>query len=94
MPRREKRAHQMGVYTAILSLKNADESFAFFKDICSDNELLAIEQRFRVAQMLAEGRTYLDIQNETNASTATISRVARMLSDGTGVVGDVIERMK
>ncbi len=93
MPRREKRSHQMGIYSAILTLKDAKESFAFFKDICSDNELLAIEQRFHVAQMLTEGRTYLDIQNETNASTATISRVARMLSDGTGVVGDVISRM-
>ena len=56
------------------------------------SDLLAMEQRFRVAQMLEEGKTYLEIQEETGASTATISRVGKVLNEGTGVVAGILER--
>ena len=52
-----------------------------------------MEQRYNVAKMLEEGKTYLNIQDATNASTATISRVGRALTDGTGVIGDVLRRL-
>lgn len=91
MPRREKKPHEMEMYEAILELNSVDECYQFFKDICSDHEMLAMEQRFHVAKMLNEGRTYIDIQEETNASTATISRVARVLADGTGTIGEVLK---
>ena len=53
-----------------------------------------MEQRFRVAQMLEEGKTYLEIQEETGASTATISRVGKVLNEGTGVVAGILERKR
>ena len=46
------------------------------------NELLAIAQRYAVARMLREKKTYLDISEATGASTATISRVNRSLNFG------------
>ena len=52
-----------------------------------------MEQRFNVAKMLDEGKTYLEIQDATNASTATISRVGRTFTDGTGVIGQVLNRL-
>lgn len=92
MTNRDKRSHSMDLYRAILQLKDEEECFAFFQDICSNHEMLSMEQRFQVARMLEEGRTYLDIQAATNASTATISRVGRVLSDGTGVISEVMGR--
>ncbi|MCR4869150.1 Trp operon repressor family [Lachnospiraceae bacterium C10] len=94
MPRREKRSHTNDLYRAILTLESEEECIDFFKDVCSNNELLAMEQRFNVAKMLDDGKTYLDIQESTNASTATISRVGRALSEGTGVIGEVLKRQK
>lgn len=94
MPRREKRSHTNDSYCAILTLESEEECIDFFKDVCSNNELLAMEQRFNVAKMLDDGKTYLDIQESTNASTATISRVGRALSEGTGVIGEVLKRQK
>lgn len=94
MARREKRPHAIDMYRAIVTLQDEKECFAFFQDICSNNEMLAMEQRFRVAQMLEEGRTYLEIQEETSASTATISRVGKVLNEGTGVIGQVLERQE
>lgn len=63
------------LFNAILSLKDKEECYIFFEDICTINELLSLSQRFEVAKMLREHKTYLEIAEKTGASTATISRV-------------------
>ena len=70
------------LFEAVLELRNREECYAFFEDLCTVNELLSLSQRFEVAAMLREGRTYLDIAEKTGASTATISRVNRSLNYG------------
>lgn len=70
------------LFQAILTLKNQDECYTFFEDVCTVNELLSLSQRYEVAMMLREGRTYLEIAERTGASTATISRVNRSLNYG------------
>ena len=66
----------------ILSLQNREEAYRFFEDLCTVNELESLGQRFEVAGMLREDRTYQDIAQTTGASTATISRVNRSLNYG------------
>ena len=70
------------LFSAILSLKDKEECYTFFEDICTINELLSLSQRFEVAKMLREQKTYLEIAEKTGASTATISRVNRSLNYG------------
>lgn len=70
------------LFEAILSLKDSEECYLFFEDICTVNELLAISQRYEVAKMLRNHSTYLEIAEKTGASTATISRVNRSLNYG------------
>ena len=70
------------LFDAILSLKNRDECYAYFDDICTVNELLSLSQRFEVAAMLRNKKTYIEIAEKTGASTATISRVNRSLNYG------------
>ncbi|SHF10356.1 YerC/YecD family TrpR-related protein [Clostridium fallax] len=82
------------LFEAILSLKNKEECYKFFDDICTINEIKALEQRLQVAKMLKQRRTYLDIASTTGASTATISRINRCLnygSDGYNLVFDRID---
>ena len=67
------------LFTAILTLENTEECYAFFEDICTINELKALSQRLQVAKMLRAGDSYEKIVEETGASTATISRVKRCL---------------
>ena len=62
------------LFEAILTLKTPEECYAFFEDVCTVNELLSLSQRYEVAKMLREKKTYLDIAERTGASTATISR--------------------
>ncbi len=70
------------LFEAILSLKDKEECYTFFEDICTVNELLSLSQRFEVAYMLRAKKTYLEIAEKTGASTATISRVNRSLNYG------------
>lgn len=70
------------LFGAILSLETKDECYAFFEDLCTVNELLSLSQRFEVAKMLRDKKTYLEIAEKTGASTATISRVNRSLNYG------------
>lgn len=70
------------LFEAILTLKDQEECFAFFEDVCTVNELLSLAQRFEVAKMLKEGHTYMEVAEQTGASTATISRVNRSLNYG------------
>ena len=70
------------LFDAILTLKDRNECYAFFEDLCTVNELLTLSQRFEVASMLRDKQTYLDSAEKTGASTATISRVNRSLNYG------------
>ena len=81
-------------FDAVLSLKNREECYAFFEDVCTVNEILSLSQRYEVARMLREHRTYLDIAEQTGASTATISRVNRSLNYGNDGYDMVMERLK
>ena len=81
------------LFDAILSLKDKAECYTFFEDICTINELMSLSQRFEVAKMLREQKTYLEIAEKTGASTATISRVNRSLNYGNDGYDIVFERI-
>lgn len=79
---------------AILELKDKEECYKFFEDICTINELLSLSQRFEVARMLRDKKTYLEIAEHTGASTATISRVNRSLNYGNDGYDMVLTRIE
>ena len=82
------------LFDAILELQGKEECYSFFEDLCTVNELLSLSQRFEVASMLREHKTYLDIAEKTGASTATISRVNRSLNYGCDGYEMVFERLE
>ncbi|MCI8854247.1 MAG: TrpR YerC/YecD, partial [Lachnospiraceae bacterium] len=81
-------------FKAILTLQNKEECYLFFEDVCTINELLSLSQRFEVAKMLREQKTYLEIAEKTGASTATISRVNRSLNYGNDGYDLAFQRMQ
>ena len=81
------------LFEAILKLENEDECYRFFEDICTISELKSIAQRLAVAKLLRANVTYQDISAQLGASTATISRVNRALTYGTGGYGIVLDRL-
>jgi TrpR-related protein YerC/YecD len=82
------------LFDAILTLQSKEECYDFFEDLCTVNELLSLSQRFEVAAMLKNHKTYVEIADKTGASTATISRVNRSLHYGNDAYDMVFGRMK
>src|SRR5690625_1492735 len=82
------------LFDAILSLETREECYKFFDDVATMNEIQSLSQRLQVAKMLHEGSTYNEIEDETNVSTATISRVRRCLDFGSGGYRTVLKRLK
>ncbi len=82
------------LFRAVLSLKDLDECYRFFDDLCTINEIQSLAQRLEVARMLQEGKTYHKIETETGASTATISRVKRCLNYGNDAYTMALDRIK
>ena len=82
------------LFEAVLQLENVEECYQFFEDVCTINELLSLSQRCEVAKMLTENKTYLEIAEQTGASTATISRVNRSLNYGNDGYQMVFSRME
>ncbi|GFP18506.1 hypothetical protein HKBW3S03_00011 [Candidatus Hakubella thermalkaliphila] len=82
------------LFEAILQLKNVEECYRFFEDICTVKELKAMAQRLAVAKMLEAGAKYSDISSQTGASTATISRVKRFLDFGADGYKLILERLR
>ena len=81
------------LFDAILTLKNREECYQFFEDLCTINELQSLAQRLEVAGQLRSGRTYMEISEATGASTATISRVNRSLNYGNDSYAMVLGRL-
>lgn len=81
------------LFESILTLKSVEECYIFFDDLCTVNEIQSLSQRLEVARMLRKGNTYNQIEQETGASTATISRVKRCLNYGNDGYKMALERL-
>ena len=82
------------LFEAILLLKNEEECYRFFEDICTVNEIKSMAQRLEVAKMLEINATYSEITEATGASTATISRVKKCLYYGADGYRLTLDRLK
>ncbi len=82
------------LFEAVLTLKDMEDCYRFFEDICTINEIHAIAQRLQVAKLLSEKKTYNEIESTTGASTATISRINKCLVYGADGYKRVLAGMK
>ncbi|MDD4583741.1 MAG: YerC/YecD family TrpR-related protein [Eubacteriales bacterium] len=82
------------LFKAILQLETEGDCYRFFEDLCTIKEIQAMAQRFQVAKLLSEKKTYSEIEKITTASTATISRVNRCLVYGADGYQRILNRLK
>lgn len=81
------------LFEVILSLKDVDECYAFFEDLCTVKELKDLSQRLDVARFLNQNLRYQEVAARTTVSSATISRVKKCLDYGTGGYKMVLQRL-
>ncbi len=82
------------LFKAVLMLEDEEDCYRFFEDICTINEIHAISQRWQVAKLLADKKTYNEIEEITKASTATISRINKCLVYGAEGYQRILARMR
>ncbi len=85
MKDRKERAMMIDELYALLStLDTAEDYGLLFADLCTDKELEQMAQRVRAAKLLMQGKTYAQVIEETEISSATLSRVSRCVQYGEG----------
>ncbi len=72
------------LYSALLSLESEEDCANFLVDLCTDKEIEQMAQRIRAAELLFEGKSYNQISEELNISSATLARVSRAVQYGKG----------
>ncbi len=82
------------LFKAILSLKNEEECYRFFDDLCTFSEIEAMSQRFEVASLLADGKTFTQISQKIGVSSTTITRVNKCLCYGADGYKLLLDREK
>ena len=95
MAKNMKLERSMALYEAILAIRDLDECCRFFDDLCTPTELRSMEQRYDVAAALMKEQVYMEIQEKTGASSATISRVRRNILENSkgGAMREIIGRL-
>ncbi len=68
----------------ITSLEREDDCYSLLEDLCTIKEIMDMAQRLEVAKLLSQNKNYQEITRLTGVSTATISRVNKCLSYGSG----------
>ena len=79
------------LFDTILKLRTREDCAAFFADLCTEKEVENMASRLAAAKLLIEGKTYLQVIDSVEISSATLSRVSRCVQHGTGYVR-LIER--
>ena len=81
------------LFDSFLNLKNHEECYAYFEDLCTVKELQDMAQWLDTAILLSKGESYQSITRQVGISTATIGRVSKCLNYGTGGYRTAIERL-
>ncbi len=80
------------LYAALLKLETEEECALFLSDLCTIKELQSMAQRLKAAKMLIGGKTYNEVIEETDISSATLARVSKCVRYGEGGYAKVIQK--
>ena len=84
MKQTAKQEHIRQLFELITSLDNADDCRALFDDLCTVKEIENMAERCFAAKLLLEGKTYSQVMEQADISSATLSRVSRCVQYGSG----------
>ena len=72
------------LYSLIASIDTAKDCEKLFVDLCTYKEIEQMAQRIKAARLLIEGKTYTQVKECCDISSATLSRVSRCVQYGEG----------
>ena len=72
------------LFELIATITDPADCKALFQDLCTAKEIENMAERVFAAKLLLEGKTYNQIMEEADISSATLSRVSRCVQYGEG----------
>jgi TrpR-related protein YerC/YecD len=72
------------LFELIANITDPADCKALFQDLCTAKEIENMAERVFAARLLLEGKTYNQIMEEADISSATLSRVSRSVQYGDG----------
>ena len=72
------------LFELIASITDPEDCKALFQDLCTAKEIENMAERVFAARLLLEGKTYNQIMEVADISSATLSRVSRCVQYGDG----------
>ena len=85
---------KISFFDAILALESEEECRKFLDDLLTPQELIAIENRWKVLLLLDEGLPQREVRNRVGGGISTVSRVNKMLKFGGGGYRLIVEKLK
>lgn len=72
-------------------LKSSKDLFSFIDDLLTEEEILDLAQRIKIAKLILDGKTYEEISEKVNTSTATVSKIGQIIKYGKGGLQKALE---
>ena len=80
MPHKDKQTAIDELYKTLMKIEDIKDFRNFMDDLCTPGEIESMANRWQVAKLLAKQTTYREVSMMTGVSMATVTRVARFLS--------------
>lgn len=64
--------------------KSSKDLSNFLDDLLTEEEILDLAQRIKIAKLILEGKSYDEISESVDTSTATVSKIGQVLKYGKG----------
>ena len=91
--KREKDELLDELYFIVESLKTKEQIINFLKDILTKSEEVMLARRIRIARMLLEGNSCIQISRKLKTGLDTITKVQKWLKDGFGNYTKSLEKI-
>ena len=76
--------HTQQLYTLLASIQDPEDIRILLEDLCTIKEVENMAERCVAAKLLLEGKTYAQVMEQCEISSATLSRVSRCVQYGKG----------
>lgn len=64
--------------------KSSKDLTNFLDDLLTEEEILDLAQRLRIAKLILDGKNYDEISESVGTSTATVSKIGQVIKYGKG----------
>src|SRR3989338_5554096 len=75
-------------------LKSSKDLSNFIDDLLTEEEILDLAQRIKIAQLILAGKNYDEISEAVGTSTSTVSKIGQVLKYGKGGLEKVLKKTK